>query len=108
MKDRISVESVLSQIRAMQDMVASRAASPSLQAPAKSDFAQMLKASVEQVNGAQHQATKLAQSFERGDQNVNLQDVMISMQKANISFQTMVQVRNRVVSAYQDIMNMPV
>jgi flagellar hook-basal body complex protein FliE len=92
----------------MQDMVASRAATPSPQAAEKSDFAQMLKASVEQVNGTQHQATKLAQSFERGDQNVNLQDVMISMQKANISFQTMVQVRNRVVSAYQDIMNMPV
>ena len=37
---------------------------------------------------------------------MNLQDVMISMQKANISFQTVVQVRNRVVAAYQDMMNM--
>jgi flagellar hook-basal body complex protein FliE len=106
--DRISVESVLSQIRAMQDMVANRTAPPATQAPAKSDFAQMLKASVEQVNGAQNQATQLAQSFEKGDKDVNLQDVMISMQKANLSFQTMVQVRNKVVSAYQDIMNMPV
>jgi flagellar hook-basal body complex protein FliE len=106
--DRISVESVLSQIRAMQDMVANRAAAPAPQGPAKADFAQMLRASVEQVNGSQNQATQLAQSFERGDKDVNLQDVMISMQKANLSFQTMVQVRNKVVTAYQDIMNMPV
>jgi flagellar hook-basal body complex protein FliE len=43
-----------------------------------------------------------------GEPNANLQDVMISLQKANISFQTMVQVRNKLVNAYQDIMNMQV
>mgnify|MGYP001348785265 FL=1 len=66
----------------------------------------MLRTSLDQVSGAEQNANNLSQAFEKGDPNVNLQDVMISMQKANISFQTVVQVRNRVVAAYQDMMNM--
>jgi flagellar hook-basal body complex protein FliE len=104
--DRISVESVLSQIRAMQDIVAGTQKQPVAEAAGKADFAQMLRNSLDQVNGAEQQAGSLSQAFEKGDPNVNLQDVMISMQKANISFQTVVQVRNRVVAAYQDMMNM--
>ncbi len=104
--DRISVESVLSQIRAMQDIVAGGRKPAAPEAPGKADFAQMLRASLDQVSGAEHRATSLSQAFEKGDPDVSLQDVVISMQKANISFQTVVQVRNRVVAAYQDIMNM--
>lgn len=106
--DRMSVESVLSQIRAMQELAAGQPNAPVREVASKSDFAQVLRASVDQVNGTQQQANQLAQAFEQGDGNVNLQDVMISMSKANISFQTMVQVRNKVVAAYQDIMNMQV
>lgn len=106
--DRISVENVLKEIRAMQDMAAGRGAAPVPEVADGGGFSAALKAQLEQVNGAQNQATKLAQAFESGASDVNLQDVMISMQKANISFQTMIQVRNRVVSAYQDIMNMQV
>jgi flagellar hook-basal body complex protein FliE len=102
------VENVLSQIRAMQELAGGRQNLPAPQAAARADFAHTLRASVEQVNGAQQQATRVAQAFEQGEPNVNLQDVMISMQKANISFQTLVQVRNRVVAAYQDMMNMQV
>lgn len=104
--DRISVESVLSQIRAMREIAAGAQQPAATQAPGKADFAQMLRTSLDQVSGAEQQATNLSQAFEKGDPNVNLQDVMISMQKANISFQTVVQVRNRVVAAYQDMMNM--
>jgi flagellar hook-basal body complex protein FliE len=104
--DRLSVESVLSQIRAMQEIAAGGQNPPATEAPGKADFAQMLRMSLDQVSGAEQQATSLSQTFEKGDPNVNLQDVMISMQKANISFQTVVQVRNRVVAAYQDMMNM--
>ena len=104
--DRISVESVLSQIRAMQEIAAGGQKAPATETPSRVDFAQMLQTSLDQVSGAEQQATSLSQAFEKGDPNVNLQDVMISMQKANISFQTVVQVRNRVVAAYQDMMNM--
>ena len=77
------------------------------QAAGKTDFAQLLKASIDQVNHVQNDAAKLSQDFELG-KNGNLHEVMISQAKANISFQQMVQVRNRLVSAYHDIMNMQV
>jgi len=72
------------------------------------DFGQALKAAIDQVNVAQQQAQQLTQEFAGGDSNVNLQDVMINLQKASLSFQQMVQVRNKLVTAYQDVMNMPV
>jgi flagellar hook-basal body complex protein FliE len=53
-------------------------------------------------------AKQLTRQFEAGDPDVNLQDVVLSLQKASLSFQTMVQVRNKLVSAYQEIMNMQV
>lgn len=74
----------------------------------KADFADALKASLDQVSGAQNKATELGQRFALGDDKVNLSDVMINMQKASIGFQATVQVRNKLVSAYQDIMNMQV
>lgn len=74
----------------------------------KADFAAALRASLDQVNSAQQKSEQLGQRFALGDDSVNLSDVMISMQKANISFQATVQVRNKLVSAYQDIMNMQV
>lgn len=75
---------------------------------AKADFAQALKASLDQVSSAQNQATQLGQRFAMGDDSVNLSDVMISTQKASISFQATIQVRNKLVSAYHDIMTMQV
>jgi len=76
--------------------------------PGKLDFADALKASLDQVNHAQQGAQQLGQRFVLGDDKVNLSDVMISMQKASISFQATVQVRNKLVSAYQEMMNMQV
>ncbi|MES2534916.1 MAG: flagellar hook-basal body complex protein FliE [Pseudomonadota bacterium] len=74
----------------------------------KLDFAAALKASLDQVSDTQQKAQQLGQRFVLGDDSVNLSDVMISMQKASISFQATVQVRNKLVSAYQDMMNMQV
>jgi len=72
------------------------------------DFASVLKASLDQANGMQQQATKMARDFELGSTDASLPDVMVSIQKANVSFQQVVQVRNKLVSAYQSIMNMQV
>ena len=74
----------------------------------KPDFAEALRASLDQVNGSQKKAERLGERFSAGDDSVNLSDVMISMQKANIGFQATVQVRNKLVAAYHDIMNMQV
>ncbi|MBI5900930.1 MAG: flagellar hook-basal body complex protein FliE [Rhodocyclales bacterium] len=79
------------------------------QAPAGGpDFAEILKNTIDQVSAAQVDAQKMAEDFSSGQSDVNLQDVMINLQKASLSFQQMVQVRNRLVSAYHDIMNIQV
>jgi flagellar hook-basal body complex protein FliE len=72
------------------------------------DFADVLKNSIEQVNQTQQKAETLAANFAAGDANANLHDVMIALQKANVSFQEMVQVRNKLVTAYHDVMNIQV
>ncbi|MBC3876963.1 flagellar hook-basal body complex protein FliE [Undibacterium sp. FT79W] len=77
-------------------------------APKRIDFADALKASLDQVNKVQLTSQQLGEKFALGDDKVSLSDVMISMQKANISFQTTVQVRNKLITAYHDIMNMQI
>jgi flagellar hook-basal body complex protein FliE len=72
------------------------------------DFSAVLKNSLDQVNNTQQRAVKLAQDFELGAPEANLTEAMITMQKASISFQYALQVRNKLVAAYQEIMNMPV
>ncbi len=72
------------------------------------DFAQVLQNSISQVNQTQQKAETMAANFAAGDSTANLHEVMISLQKANISFQEMVQVRNKLVTAYHDVMNMSV
>lgn len=74
----------------------------------KLDFASALKSSLEHVSGAQNSAKKMGERFALGDDSVSLSETMIAMQKASISFQATVQVRNKLISAYQDIMNMQI
>jgi flagellar hook-basal body complex protein FliE len=71
-------------------------------------FSDALKAQLDNVSNAQNTADDMGKRFAAGDDSVSLSDTMISMQKASISFQATVQVRNKLVSAYHDIMNMQV
>lgn len=71
-------------------------------------FAELLESSVERVNDMQVSAAQAAEAFEKGTTEAQIPEVMIALQKANLSFQAMTEVRNRLVSAYQDIMNMPI
>ena len=75
---------------------------------AKVDFADALKVSLQGVSNTQKQASELGQRFAMGDDTVSLSDTMIAMQNSSIAFQSTVQVRNKLVSAYHDIMNMQV
>ncbi len=72
------------------------------------DFGQLLAKSIDRVSETQTSASALTQAFERGAANVDLPEVMVALQKANVSFQAITQVRNRLLSAYQDVMNMQV
>ena len=99
---------MLSELRSVSQVAQGQAVSPA-DAPAGGvNFADVLNNALKDVSAAQGEARAMAQNFSAGDPNVNLQDVMVNLQKANLSFQQMVQVRNRLVTAYQDIMNMPV
>ncbi len=72
------------------------------------DFSAQLKDAINQVNSVQKESGQLKEAFTMGDKNVDLVDVMVASQKANVSFQAMVQVRNKLISAYQDVMSMPI
>lgn len=71
-------------------------------------FSHMLKNAIDRVNQYQHEAEDLSTRFELGDEDVSLSSVMVALQKSNLSLQAMTQIRNRIVNAYQEIMNMPV
>ena len=70
-------------------------------------FTEVLQQSLNGVNQRQQSAAQLAQRFELEDPNVDLSHVMIEMQKARVSFEALMQVRNRLVTAYEEIMRMP-
>lgn len=72
------------------------------------DFQSMFKNAIDNVNDNQKTAAQLATRFEQGDPSIDLPEVMIALQKSSVSFQAMTQVRNKLVEAYKDIMNMPV
>ena len=106
--DTRSLDQALAQLRATTALAQGKSAESAGAVAGGADFSLALKNAIDQVNQAQQQAQQIAENFAVGKNNVNLQDVMIDLQKANLSFQQMVQVRNKLVTAYNDIMNMPV
>lgn len=107
MNNTIDVNQLLSQMRSMALQAQQKPNLTENMTSAPADFANLLKNSIEHVNATQQYAGSLAQAFEVGDAKVDLNEVMVSLQKASISFQAMTQVRNKLVSAYQEIMSMP-
>jgi flagellar hook-basal body complex protein FliE len=101
----ISPQQLLSQIRAMQPELHGTAA---VRPAAGEGFGDMLKTAISQVNEAQQTSASMKQAFEVGDSPASLAEVMIASQKADLSFRAMTEVRNKLVNAYQEIMNMPV
>ena len=102
-----AVDSLLAQMRVAAAAAGLREPSQAAQA-GKMDFADVLKSSLDGVARVQAQSESMQKAFVLGDNSVSLSDTMIAMQKASINFQATVQVRNKVVQAYNDIMNMQV
>ena len=99
------INQVLAQMRLMS---AKAQGLPATQEAGQANFGDMLKDSINSVNESQQKAGELKKSFEMGEPGVDLADVMIAVQKSSVSFQAMVEVRNKLVEAYKDVMNMPV
>jgi flagellar hook-basal body complex protein FliE len=116
----MQIDSVLAQIRQLQqqtrlnapavrpDAIAPGAKAGATGAAAPTDFSRLLRQGLDAVNAAQTQATNTAVAFEKGTPGVELSTVMIESQKATVAFRAATEVRNRLVSAYQEIMNMPI
>ncbi|MBB3225117.1 flagellar hook-basal body complex protein FliE [Pseudoduganella umbonata] len=107
--DSSQIQSMIAQLKAAATRP--QAAPPVVQTeqPAtKVDFSNALKGALDSVAESQNKAQDMSKRFQLGDDSVNLSDVMIQMQKASINFQATVQVRNKLVQAYTDIMNMQV
>ncbi len=100
------INQVLAQMRVMTAQATGQSARP--EESAGGDFGQLLKQSIDTVNETQQQAGALKQGFETGQGDADLVEVMIAVQKSSLSFEAMVQVRNKLVDAYKDVMNMPI
>ncbi|WP_424262538.1 flagellar hook-basal body complex protein FliE [Castellaniella sp.] len=104
-----SVENLLAQMRAVtRASQGLTAESATAQVGKTGGFASELARTLNRVSEAQNSANAQARAFEMGDPNVSLSNVMIDLQKAGLSFQATVQVRNRLVEAYKEIANMAV
>lgn len=73
-----------------------------------SSFGDVMQQAVEKVNEQQSIASNMVTDFQNGVGDANLAEVMVSMQKASISFQAMTEVRNKLIEAYREVMNMPI
>jgi flagellar hook-basal body complex protein FliE len=103
----IDTSRMLLELRAMAaEAQGTRAAQAATGTPL--DFGQVMKASLERVNDMQQNASSLSVAFEQGTPGVDLTRVMLEAQKASLAFRAMAEVRNKLVNAYQEVMNMPV
>jgi len=109
----MEINQVLAQIRAISAQSKIGAASPAAATAtqgvgAPSEFAKLMSSGLSSVSQTQEKAASLAAAFERGTPGVELPQVMLEMQKANVAFRAATEVRNKLVNAYQEIMNMPI
>jgi flagellar hook-basal body complex protein FliE len=105
-----NISSMLQTLRAYQSEAAGGIEAPSVDKTKRSQpmgFADMVRQTIENVNDKQKTANDLEGAYMRGEP-VPLTDVVLAMQKSSLSFEATLQVRNKVLKAYEDILNMPV
>lgn len=101
----MQIQQVLAQMRAMAQSIGG-AETPAAAARG-ADFGQMFQSALEQVNATQEKSYDLTTRFVAGDDSVSLSEAVVAMQTASLEFEAVSQVRNRLLAAYQEIMNMP-
>lgn len=74
----------------------------------RGSFSEILEKSVNKVNDLQQASSNLKMAFEKGEEGVDIVKVMVASEKAGIATQAMIQVRNKFIDAYRDIMNMSI
>ncbi len=102
----IAINQVLAQMRAMQALANPQATPEAVQG--QGNFSNLMQNSIREVNAAMQESRAMTTRFEMGDPSVSLAEVMVNSQKAGLQFQAVAEIRNRVLSAYKEVMNMPV
>ncbi|MDU4093847.1 MAG: flagellar hook-basal body complex protein FliE [Pantoea sp.] len=98
------IESVIQQLQ----LGSLQASNRNTDSVAHADFSAQMKAALDKISETQTHARAQAQDFTMGKPGIALNDVMIDLQKSSVSMQMGIQVRNKLVAAYQEIMNMQV
>jgi len=107
MSSNMSVDQILSQMRNMRIDAQQRLDQTQPASRPEEPFSNVLTQALGKVNDLQQTSGDLKNRLEVGDPNVDLTQVMLASQKASVAFTATLQVRNRLVQAYQDVMNMP-
>lgn len=103
----IAINQVLAQMRSMQAL-AQNGGGASTESVNPNQFSNLMTQSIQDVNQAMQTSKDVTAAFEAGDPSVSLAEVMITAQKASLQFAGMTEVRNKLLNAYQEVMNMPV
>ena len=99
--------SILEQNRALQRAAGADIGEHAPAGEATGGFASALKGALGQVNALQEQSSAVSEAYEKGE-TTDIAAVMLSRQRASLGFEATLQVRNKLLSAYKDIMSMPV
>lgn len=100
----LNIDQVLNQMKVLsQNNVL-----PQVETAARPDFSQILSDSINQVNNLQQEASEMKTSYAIGDGTADIAEVMVAAQKASLSFEAATEVRNKLLTAYQEVMNMQV
>ena len=102
----IAINQVLAQMRTMQAMASPQLTEKLAENPG--NFSNLMQDSIREVNAAMQESRAMTTSFEMGDPSVSLAEVMVNSQKAGLQFQAVAEIRIRVLTAYKEVMNMPV
>lgn len=113
MSNSMNVNQLLAQMRVMEAQAKSpiqndAITSTEVGAAKPAEFSELLGEAINQVNDNMMTSGKMQEAFQKGESDISMAQLMVQMEKASVSFQAMTQVRNRLLSAYQEIMNMPV
>lgn len=104
----VAINQVIAQMRTMASAASAGAESTGAEQVTGANFSSLMQDSIEEVNAAMMESKALATSFESGDPQTSITEVMIASNRAGLEFQAMTEVRNKLLSAYQEIMSMQV
>ncbi|MDZ7923101.1 MAG: flagellar hook-basal body complex protein FliE [Marinagarivorans sp.] len=114
MTDRIDINRLLTEMRSIKTQTQAFGVEgmgqlqPTVNPKNRVDFGDVFSQAINKVNNLQQQSSSMAQSYIKGDPNIDITQVMIASQKSSVAFQAATQVRNKLVEAYKDVMNMPI